>query len=85
MNNRQENDEATIDLLELFYVLKKKILIILWSSSQVLLSWLCIRCFCDTYLQCHNKDVYDFGIYSHYICGGFAVGNTVDTGLQCVN
>lgn len=29
MNNRQENDEATIDLLELFYVLKKKILIIL--------------------------------------------------------
>ena len=29
MNNRQENDEATIDLLELFYILKKKILIIL--------------------------------------------------------
>lgn len=33
MNNQQENDEAAIDLVELFYVLKKKIFIILGAFA----------------------------------------------------
>ncbi|MED9932737.1 MAG: Wzz/FepE/Etk N-terminal domain-containing protein, partial [Catenibacillus sp.] len=33
MNNQQENDEAAIDLVELFYVLKKKIFIIIGAFA----------------------------------------------------